>query len=62
MTSDEAARIADEIVYGKRVDMGKPCNVTGVYTSRCEHCGAEPMNATIVIDQRTVVIDRGVEP
>ena len=27
--------------------MGPVCKVTGVYEERCEHCGAEPMNAQV---------------
>jgi len=50
MTSEEASRIANEIVYGKQIDMGKTCDITGIYTSRCEHCGAEPINAFVAID------------
>jgi len=31
----------------RQVQLGPICEETGVYASRCEHCGAEPMNAAV---------------
>ncbi len=29
-------------------DLGPKCKVTGIYESRCVHCGAEPLNASVM--------------